>query len=126
MNPIFYLIPPLHQYDQEMKLLQIANAGSKKVPILLIGKSRTRSGRKFRHVLPPPAHVYLPPEAAEAPQEMEPVPAEEAAPIQQDAQGAAADIPDPPQEDEHPSFSFMPNKKWVYSSVTGWYQKLYF
>jgi hypothetical protein len=34
---------------RELKRIEIRNAGSKKVPILLIGSSKTRSGRRFRN-----------------------------------------------------------------------------
>jgi hypothetical protein len=45
------------KFSREMQNLTIGNAGSKNVPVLLIGSGKTRSGHKFRNRLPKPADV---------------------------------------------------------------------
>lgn len=51
-NPIHHMT----KLNRELKRIEIGNAGSKRVPVLMMGISKTRSGRRFR----PKAEAPLP------------------------------------------------------------------
>ena len=88
--------------------LRIGNAGSKKVPIILIGSARTRSGKKFRNAHSAPANF-----PANLPV-YNPTASNQLSPAQAAAEAIAA-------MDQEP----VTAKSWNYNATTGWYQRVY-
>jgi hypothetical protein len=117
-----------------MKRLEIGNAGSKKVPVLLIGRSRTRSGLKFRNRLPQPSPALSPAQAAllaiqQPLPDIDPVEACALAlqhlngeyPDEETEEVAETDDEEPAQQPA--PASPVPIKCWVFDAENGWYRR---
>lgn len=134
----YFLFISSNQFAQEMKLLEIRNAGSKKVPINLIGRSRTRSGRRFRPKLQP---ALSPAAQAALLAIQEPLPVEE--PVEAPAQAlpqssnigeqaededstVGEEVEDEDTEedsDEAIPANPQPTKRWIFNHATGWFHR---
>lgn len=131
------------KFSREMKKLTIGNAGSKKVPVVLLDSGETRSGRKFRNSHPsadslphpqpismgsihypsPTSPPYTPTESAywnprEGAEE-----SKEDGSIRFDEDDESTE--DVPSEEESLDEQTQITKVWRFDPTTGWYIRSY-